>query len=886
MFIIVGSLSFNVKGQETTGGLTGRIHSVTGTPIDGATIVITGPTLSVSTGTSSDATGYFELKRLPVGEYRLEISTVAHNTSVIERLQVSLGPPLYVGVITLSDKTLELSEVVVNDDRLYLQSTSETGGSLRQKTLDALPVERDFKSAITLLPSVATSFYGDQPNTGGATGSENMYFVDGINVTENYDVATSISIPYNFIKDIQVKQGGYDARYGRTYGALVNAVTESGTNNFRANAFSFYTNSALGQKPKTDGAPGSAVKNFQNYDVGFSVGGPIVKAKLWYFAAFNHKTQSKEREIIGNGFFSDKRVTNMFAVKLNWQASKSTNLSLSIIGDPTNADQVLNTDIGGVGTTVPTDVINPDALLTRFKSGGVYSIVSGATTTKDNWHFDYSLFGYSRKLVQTGQTDIGTNEPQLTDFSDPVKIVLSGGNGWHQDTKMSKYGAQASVNKQIKSSSFSAGFSLEVNRASVSQFADGVNNGFMQKYDDAFYGVGNFYFIPEITTTTNPSAFVQNIWRKKNIEISMGLRWDGWMLISHGSNLQGMQLFQPRFGFSYFLGDESKHKIFGSYGLYYQQLPLVATVGYFTHTERFDFYLEDPRNAGATRVDSINFAPADEPDLQKVKHLKPDYLSEYNVGYEMLLTPSLRFSVKGIYRNLENAFITGYTQQDKFIVGNAGEGKLSFLPPVRREYKALEIQLRGTVLSNKIDLNLSYLLSSNYGNFPGYFDQDSRLTSQPGGSASYTVAEQVPNSIGYMPNDRRHIIKAFAQYAFGFGLQIGFSASYMTGTPLNEFRPDSTSGGFRFALLVPRGSAGRLPDIWDFNVRMSFATPKFPVKVYLDLLHIGSSQTVVAVNQFRFSNWQGTVPNPTFGQPLAYAPPMFLRIGLEYKLNN
>ena len=881
VLIVAGLFVTIANAQETTGGLTGRVHSDSGVPLEGASVVITGAPILVSTGTSSDATGSFHLNRLPVGQYRLEITSVGHNTAVIDKILVGLGPPIYLGVITLSEKSLELAEVLVTDSRSYLTTTSEVGGTLQQSTLETLAVDRDFKSAISLLPSVATSYYGDQANMGGATGSENLFFIDGINVTENYDVATSISIPYNFIREVQVKQGGYDARYGRTYGGLINAVTESGTNEFRASAFSFYTNSALGQKPKTDGAPGSTTKNYQNYDVGFSAGGALIKDKLWYFAAFNHKTQQREREIVGHGFFLDKRTTNMFAAKLNWQVSRTTNVSLSVIGDPTSADQVLNADFLG---NVPTVVINPDALLPRFKSGGIYSIISGMTVTESNWHFDYAIFGYSRRLNETGQTDQATNLPQFTDMSNPEDITTSGGIGWHQDTKMWKYGAQASVNKQIKSSSLSAGFSLEANRASVLQYSDGINNGYIQLYDPTpVYFTGNFYFIPEVPMTVNPSAFLHNTWRKENVEILMGLRWDGWMLTNHGNNLQSMQLLQPRIGISYFMGAESKHKVFGSYGLYYQQLPLFATTGYFTHTERADFYNQDPRNAGAIPFTQINFVPVDEPDYQKVKHLKPDYLSEFNLGYETLITQFLRLSLKGVYRSLENAFITGYTPEEKFIVGNAGTGSLSFLPPVKRVYKAVELQLRGTALSGKLDLNFSYLLSSNYGNYTGYFDQDLRLTSQPGGSASYAVAEQAVNATGYMPNDRRHIVKAFASYAFKFGLTVGVSASYMTGTPLNEFKPDTIST-YRFTFLVPRGTAGRLPNIFDFNLRMAYSTSKFPVKIYLDLLHVGSKQTVVAVNQLKYSDPYATIPNPTFGQPLAYAPPMFLRVGLEFKL--
>jgi hypothetical protein len=106
----------------------------------------------------------------------------------------------------------------------------------------------------------------------------------------------------------------------------------------------------------------------------------------------------------------------------------------------------------------------------------------------------------------------------------------------------------------------------------------------------------------------------------------------------------------------------------------------------------------------------------------------------------------------------------------------------------------------------------------------------------------------------------------------------------MSGTPLNEFGPnqDCIGGVLAPVFLVPRGSAGRTPPIWELNMR--FAYPLGPwagvtSRLVLDIMHIGSQREVVVVDQLRLL--EGGVQNPTFGAGLVYQPPMTVRLGVE-----
>ena len=90
---------------------------------------------------------------------------------------------------------------------------------------------------ISLLPQSNLSYYGDGVNIGGATGFENKYFVDGVEVTDPLLGVSSTYLPYNFIKEVEVKAGGYEAEFQSALGGVINVVTNSGTNQFHGSVF-------------------------------------------------------------------------------------------------------------------------------------------------------------------------------------------------------------------------------------------------------------------------------------------------------------------------------------------------------------------------------------------------------------------------------------------------------------------------------------------------------------------------------------------------------------------------------------------------------------------------------------------------------------------------
>ena len=242
-----------------------------------------------------------------------------------------------------------------------LDPTSTTyGGNLRSNDFEKLPIDRSYKSIVTLLPQANTSYYGDEANIGGGTGFENKYFVDGIEVTDPLIGASATNLPYNFIKEIQLSTGSYNVDTRGSLGGLLNVVTNSGSNEFHGSVFGFYTSNKLTGNKKL-GLLDVTQGDFLNYDLGFGIGGPIIRDELWFYAAYNPTFNRRNVDIPGFGTSIDKTLINSFAAKLNWRVSDNLNFVFTATGDPTQRDAV-GRDVG----IPPSSLANSDIYFQNY----------------------------------------------------------------------------------------------------------------------------------------------------------------------------------------------------------------------------------------------------------------------------------------------------------------------------------------------------------------------------------------------------------------------------------------------------------------------------------------------------------------------------------------
>jgi hypothetical protein len=247
---------------------------------------------------------------------------------------------------------------------------------------------------------------------------ENKYFIDGVDVTDPNLGNGGTELPYNFIREVRVRTGGYEAEYRSALGGIMEVVTNTGSNKFHGQVFGFFTNSGLSGSPETNvfvSEPG----DFTAYDFGFSVGGPIVKDKLWYYGAFNPTYRNEDISIPDQGIYQDKHNIYRFAGKLNWRANDKNDFVLSVFGDPGTGDA-----ISGWGLGTVTHAENPDPFLYERDTGGINSILEGKHWLNDQMMLRSSVSYLTNKSHLDPRTERGKSELA---FVDNETATVSGG---------------------------------------------------------------------------------------------------------------------------------------------------------------------------------------------------------------------------------------------------------------------------------------------------------------------------------------------------------------------------------------------------------------------------------------------------------------------------
>src|SRR5438876_6749287 len=333
----------SLPAQEVTGNLRGRVVALQSEPVPDIRVIVAGPSLQGTRTTRTDLRGSFQVLALPPGSYTVRLARIGFRPVVVDSVSVRIGGTTNVGVVTIEPQAIELGEVGVTAQRFSIDPTITTiGANVDAASYNALPVGRDYRSVVAFLPHANTSYFpGDPVNIGGATGLENAYFIDGVNVTDVHldPPASDFVLPYNFLRTVEVKEGGYGAGHGRAIGGTINAVTYSGGNAFEGSVFTFFTGDALTGGPKV-GLSDEQSSAFTNYDVGARVGGPIVRDRLWFSTAYNPQVETADRAVPGFAGFQDRLRRHIYAAKLLWRATASTNVELLLFGDRSTHHEV------------------------------------------------------------------------------------------------------------------------------------------------------------------------------------------------------------------------------------------------------------------------------------------------------------------------------------------------------------------------------------------------------------------------------------------------------------------------------------------------------------------------------------------------------------------
>jgi len=320
----------------TTGRIDGTVSDDQGASLPGVTVTLNSASLQGERIQVTGADGKFRFLNLPPGSYDLRANL--EGFAILEQSNIAVGLNRTV-TLQLTMSTAFGEEVTVSGAAPIIDTTTTTSGANFSEALfQELPVGRTFTGIAFAAPGVVSGGLGNNPSIGGASAAENRYVVDGLDTTDPAFGTFGTQVPFEFVKEVEIKTGGYEAEYGGALGGVVNVVTKSGGNDLEGDIFGYYSDDAWQSDVPPTASFGQDL-GFTEYDFGAAIGGKFIQDKLWYFVAVNPSTEDEEYTTRQNLITETETTDRLYyAGKLTWQVNPSHQLVFSTFGDPTEVD--------------------------------------------------------------------------------------------------------------------------------------------------------------------------------------------------------------------------------------------------------------------------------------------------------------------------------------------------------------------------------------------------------------------------------------------------------------------------------------------------------------------------------------------------------------------
>jgi hypothetical protein len=370
------------RAQEITGRVTGRVSDKdTNMPLGGVTVVLQGP--QGEDATLTDDRGEYHFTTLPVGIYVIRFYA-ANAAAQVEQA----------GVVVAADKMVRVNAKIASTAQSQAQEkyvitgrppavdigSARVGTVFDQEYIQNVPLHRTYGDIIARAPGAFVDPSGNV-SIGGSTGLENIYLVNGVNVTGieygNLEAGTpsiggGTNLPLEFMQQVDVSAGGYNAAQGGAMGGVISSVLKSGSNEFHGSVFSMWSPYWAAGDPTPITTVGRSLGYVRKPDfdtsIGVEVGGPIMKDKLFFWLGFAPRFENTHvfrqtytqfydpmtgsaavdasgRPIQSENTFwrariPESRQTYYYAGTLDWSPRPEHHLTLAAMGSPNISTQM------------------------------------------------------------------------------------------------------------------------------------------------------------------------------------------------------------------------------------------------------------------------------------------------------------------------------------------------------------------------------------------------------------------------------------------------------------------------------------------------------------------------------------------------------------------
>lgn len=917
-----------VMAQETTAAIQGNITDSSGAALPGVTVEAVN-TRGQRFTTVSDSQGHYRFPAVPSGVYTVTATLGGMEPATARNLEVRLGSSPKVD-LTMRLGTVTESLTVTAEAPLVDVTQSSTAVSIAREQLELLPKGRDFTSVVTQAAGASNEAFLGGISIDGASGAENRYVIDGIDTTHPENGVSAQDVVTDFVEEVQVKTAGYAAEFGGSLGGVINAVTKSGSNEFHGSALGYMTDSSWGGDarptyyPSALGAPFNRPEPYlvfdkdddQNLEVGFTIGGPVLRDRMWFFLGYNPQfreinrtplgsnrtfTQEQEQQYIVGSLTGNLGSKFVYRGSLNVNPFERTGLLPALDGStPAAADLTVNREIPTSSWSIHGDFVPTGNL--------AFSARYGQFTTDTN---DSGLDATSQFVFHTGgqEMPVPVTDPRYRPrgFASVPSFFQTERDKW--DRQSAAFTGSYFLNA-LGSHEFKAGVQLENIKNDV--LDQEVGNNFRIRWNTTRLGVRGTYGSVEVRSfatigsaeSQNTGLFIQDSWQViPNLVLNLGVRAEEEKIPNYPVNqavygeyawqFDYQDKFAPRLGFAWDVLGNQKMRAYGSWGKYYDITKLAMPRGSFGADRWIAFVyplntldwetLDDSCHKstnkasdnpcpglgtpGTTRDFRLPTNPAEaiDPDLKPMSQREWQVGADYSINTRSML--GVRYVDKSLLDTIEDI---GFLVEDApgqfnehFITGNPGKGVVAGDPPgptpaqpeAVRDYKALELTYYRRFIDNW-SLRASYTYSKLEGNYSGLASSDEFGRNDPNIERYFDSLINGYDDQGNLVIGPLNTDRPHAVEVQGL-YRIPWGTTFGVNTSWRSGTPISEEINYLGVPFFPngRGNLGRTPSLsqTDLLITQPFTIRNYTIEGSLNVLNLFDQDAVTRIGNVHYS---------------------------------
>ena len=345
----VAMLALSTSALADTGGLRVTVVDSSGEPVEGATVHASTPESLIERSGVTGDDGSVRLEALaPSDRYEVVVSGEGFENITYQNIKVVSGRTYQLDYV-IPGPGADIEEVVVTGESgvapLVDTTSSMVATDVTLDLTESLPTGRTYQSYLQLAPTTKPTLNGNPSSKSGVNysdivdangntfgvSSDNVYYIDGVNITDNRSGTFGANFNSEIIQEMQIVTGGVPAEYAGGAGLISRVVTKSGSNEFHGSV-NYYTQSDS-LVADNENLPNST---FSTFDTAFTLGGPIVRDKLWFFVSMQRK--ERDEDIIDPNTGEFLRTVNttedLGFGKLTWQITENDQFLAEYFNDP------------------------------------------------------------------------------------------------------------------------------------------------------------------------------------------------------------------------------------------------------------------------------------------------------------------------------------------------------------------------------------------------------------------------------------------------------------------------------------------------------------------------------------------------------------------------